>query len=62
MLGHPPVIVPVHWDNFEVALKNPPIPDTVVKPHLDFFVETVRKISPRTKVIIPSYRTPHTFG
>jgi L-ascorbate metabolism protein UlaG (beta-lactamase superfamily) len=60
-LDRPATVVPVHWDDFEVALKNPPIPDTAVKPHLDAFIATVRKISPRTRVLTPSYLTPYTF-
>ena len=60
-LGRPSVVVPVHWDNFETALTNPPKPDPDVKPHLDAFVATVRKISPRTKVVVPRYLTPYRF-
>ncbi|WP_329244466.1 MBL fold metallo-hydrolase [Actinoallomurus sp. NBC_01490] len=60
-LGRPSVVVPVHWDNFETALTNPPKPDPDVKPHLDAFVATVRKVSPRTKVVVPRYLTPYRF-
>lgn len=60
-LDRPATVVPVHWDNFEVALKNPPIPDRAAEPHLDAFVATVRKISPRTRILMPSYLTPYTF-
>ncbi|GAB3989543.1 MBL fold metallo-hydrolase [Actinoallomurus acanthiterrae] len=61
-LGRPSVVVPVHWDNFETELTNPPQPDPDVKPHLDAFVATVRKVSPRTKVVLPEYLTPYDFG
>ncbi|MDN3357746.1 MBL fold metallo-hydrolase [Actinomadura sp. DC4] len=61
-LGRPPVVVPVHWDNFETALTNPPKPDPSVKPHLDAFVAAVGKISPRTKVVLPEYLTPYRFA
>jgi L-ascorbate metabolism protein UlaG (beta-lactamase superfamily) len=61
-LGRPSVVVPVHWDNFETELTNPPRPDPQVKPHLDAFVAAVRKISPRTKVVLPQYLTPYRFG
>jgi hypothetical protein len=60
-LDRPATVVPVHWDNFEVALKNPPIPDKAAKPHLDAFVATVRRISPRTRILMPRYLTPYTF-
>jgi hypothetical protein len=60
-LDRPAAVVPVHWDNFEVALKNPPIHDKTAKPHLDAFVAAVGKISPRTRILTPSYLTPYTF-
>jgi L-ascorbate metabolism protein UlaG (beta-lactamase superfamily) len=60
-LDRPATVVPVHWDNFEVALQNPPIPDKAAKPHLDAFVATVRRISPRTRILMPRYLTPYTF-
>ncbi len=60
-LDHPATVVPVHWDDFEVPLKNPPTPDPVGKPHLDAFVKTVRRVSPRTRIVMPEYLTPYTF-
>ncbi|GAA4618886.1 MBL fold metallo-hydrolase [Actinoallomurus liliacearum] len=61
-LNRPSVIVPVHWDDFEVELDNPPKPDPSTKPHMDDFIATVQKISPRTKVVVPEYLTPYQFG
>jgi hypothetical protein len=52
-LNWPTTVVPVHWDNFEVPFVNPPADDRVVKPHLDDFIATVPRISPRTKIITP---------
>ncbi|MCO5987834.1 MBL fold metallo-hydrolase [Actinoallomurus spadix] len=61
-LGRPSVIVPVHWDDFETPLTNPPKPDPQVEPHLDAFVSTVRKVSPRSEIVLPSYLTPYHFA
>ncbi|MEU8203224.1 MBL fold metallo-hydrolase [Streptosporangium sp. NPDC049046] len=61
-LDMPGVVVPVHWDNFEVALRNPPQADEKSKKSLAEFVAAVRRVSPTTKVVIPDYLTPHTFG
>ncbi|MFB9681866.1 MBL fold metallo-hydrolase [Streptosporangium vulgare] len=61
-LDMPRVVVPVHWDNFEVALRNPPQTDEKSRKSLAEFVAAVRKVSPRTKVVIPDYLTPHTFA
>ncbi|GAA0831257.1 MBL fold metallo-hydrolase [Streptosporangium amethystogenes subsp. fukuiense] len=61
-LSNPRVVVPVHWDNFEVALKNPPQADEKSKKSLAEFVATVRRVSPGTRVVTPEYLTPYTFG
>ncbi|MEV0754274.1 MBL fold metallo-hydrolase [Streptosporangium sp. NPDC050280] len=61
-LDMPQVVVPVHWDNFEVALRNPPQADEKSRKSLAEFVAAVRRVSPGTKVVIPDYLTPHTFG
>ncbi|MFF1867441.1 MBL fold metallo-hydrolase [Kitasatospora herbaricolor] len=59
-LGGPRTVVPVHWDTFESALVNPVRPD----PHMDLaaFTAQVAQASPRTRVVVPDYLTPHTFG
>lgn len=59
-LGNPLTVVPVHWDTFERALVNPVRPD----PHMDLaaFTAQVAQASPRTRVVVPDYLTPHTFG
>ena len=54
--------MPVHWDDFEVALRNPPQADEKSRKSLAEFVAAVRRVSPETKVVIPDYLTPHTFG
>jgi L-ascorbate metabolism protein UlaG (beta-lactamase superfamily) len=61
-LNWPPTVVPVHWDNFEVALVNPPTTTPSDRARLDLFVASVRKAAPRTRVIVPEYLTPYTFA
>lgn len=57
-LGHPGVVVPVHWDNFEEPLSEPPRRDPVMD--LDGFVAQVHQKSPTSRIVIPDYRT--TYG
>jgi hypothetical protein len=54
-LDRPPVAVPVHRDDFEVALKGSPQPD----PSMDVadFVARIGQASPDTRVVVPDYRT-----
>ncbi|MFD0819383.1 MBL fold metallo-hydrolase, partial [Micromonospora zhanjiangensis] len=59
-LDRPAVVVPVHWDNFEVPLHNPPTQDGDPA-RFAAFVESVRRVSPRTRVIVPEYLTTYRF-
>jgi L-ascorbate metabolism protein UlaG (beta-lactamase superfamily) len=61
-LDKPRTVVPVHWDNFEVALENPPVDATGDAMGPDEFAEIVRKAAPRTEVVRPEYLTPYHFG
>ncbi|MEU9860818.1 MBL fold metallo-hydrolase [Streptomyces sp. NPDC047971] len=54
-LGHPPVVVPVHWDNFETPLRGPVVPDPTMD--LAGLIDQVRRESPSTRVVVPDYRT-----
>ncbi|MFD3915330.1 MBL fold metallo-hydrolase [Streptomyces sp. NPDC058603] len=54
-LGSPGVVVPVHWDNFEVPLSGPPLRDPGAD--LDGLVAGVRAASPASRVVVPDYRT-----
>jgi L-ascorbate metabolism protein UlaG (beta-lactamase superfamily) len=60
-LGRPKVVVPVHWDNFETDLRNPPAVAPADATRLDALIAAVRKASPRSQVIRPEYDTPYTF-
>ncbi|MER6643969.1 MBL fold metallo-hydrolase [Streptomyces anulatus] len=57
-LDRPGVVVPVHWDNFEEPLSEPPRRDPVMD--LDGFVAQVHQGSPTSRIVVPDYRT--TYG
>ncbi|MFI2431344.1 MBL fold metallo-hydrolase [Streptomyces sp. NPDC018693] len=54
-LDHPGVVVPVHWDNFEVPLGGSPVRD----PSMDLaaFLAQVARTSPGARAVVPDYRT-----
>lgn len=60
-LDWPATVVPVHWDNFEVPLHNPPTTTPNDQKRLDAFVAAVRQAAPRTEILLPRYLTPYTF-
>ncbi|WP_031522869.1 MBL fold metallo-hydrolase [Streptomyces sp. NRRL F-5123] len=59
-LGNPRVLVPVHWDNFETPLTEPPQRDPAVD--WDAFLGQVHATAPRSGVVLPAYLTPYRFG
>ncbi|MFF9346419.1 MBL fold metallo-hydrolase [Streptomyces sp. NPDC014734] len=56
-LDLPDVVVPVHWDNFEKPLAEPPRRDPSMD--LDAFVAQVRRVSPTSRVVVPDFRTTY---
>ncbi|MEH0843084.1 MBL fold metallo-hydrolase [Micromonospora sp. CPCC 205711] len=60
-LDHPRVVVPVHWDNFETPLVNPPTVAPADRERLDNLVAAVRRVSPRSRVLVPEYGTAYHF-
>ncbi|MDG4802641.1 MBL fold metallo-hydrolase [Micromonospora sp. WMMD980] len=60
-LGHPKVVVPVHWDNFETPLVNPPTVAATDRARLDALIAEVRRVSPRSRVLVPDYHTAYRF-
>ena len=60
-LDHPRTVVPVHWDDFETELRNPPPVAPRDRERLEAFVRAVRTASPRTRVLLPEYLTPYRF-
>ncbi|GGM19961.1 hypothetical protein GCM10011608_00710 [Micromonospora sonchi] len=61
-LDRPTTVVPVHWDNFETALTNPPPVSANDQAQLNKFLTAVRRVAPRTRVLLPRYLTPYTFA
>ncbi|MET8040194.1 MBL fold metallo-hydrolase [Micromonospora sp. NPDC005215] len=60
-LDYPKVIVPVHYDNFETALENPPTVAETDRTRLTDMIAAVRRISPRSRVLVPEYETAYHF-
>jgi L-ascorbate metabolism protein UlaG (beta-lactamase superfamily) len=60
-LDWPATVVPVHWDHFEVELRNPPTTTPTDQDRLDLFLAAVGKAAPRTRILLPEYLEPYTF-
>ncbi|MGC4887246.1 MBL fold metallo-hydrolase [Micromonospora sp. DT227] len=60
-LDHPRTVVPVHWDNFETPLTNPPTVAATDRARLDALIADVRRVSPRSRVVVPEYHTAYRF-
>ncbi|WBB70709.1 MBL fold metallo-hydrolase [Micromonospora sp. WMMD812] len=60
-LDHPKVVVPVHFDNFETELRNPPTVAPSDRKQLDQLIAAVRESSPRSRVLVPEYDTAYHF-
>lgn len=56
-LDNPGVVVPVHWDNFELSLDEPPVRDP--ETNLDTFLAEVGRVSPASRIVVPDYRTSY---
>jgi L-ascorbate metabolism protein UlaG (beta-lactamase superfamily) len=57
-LGYPPLVLPTHWDRFNVTY------DVSQQPaieRLQSFLDEVKEVSPKTKVIVPKYFDPITI-
>ena len=57
-LGYPPLVLPTHWDRFNVTY------DVSQEPaiqRLQSFIDEVKEASPKTKVIVPKYFEPITI-
>jgi L-ascorbate metabolism protein UlaG (beta-lactamase superfamily) len=59
VLGNPAVVLPTHWDRFNVpySVSQQPAID-----RLQSFVAEVKAVSPETKVIVPEYFQPVSIG
>jgi L-ascorbate metabolism protein UlaG (beta-lactamase superfamily) len=54
-LDYPPVVLPTHWDRFNVPFD---MPQTSARNDLDSFISEVKAASPKTRVIVPAYFDP----
>ncbi|HUA61181.1 MAG TPA: MBL fold metallo-hydrolase [Verrucomicrobiae bacterium] len=54
-LGNPPLVIPTHWDRFNVpySVSQQPAVD-----RLQSFIEEIKAVSPKTRVIVPEYFKP----
>ena len=57
-LDRPRTVILVHWDNFESPLRNPPSTDDVSERRLRAITAEIERVSPRTRVLRPTYLTP----
>ncbi|MEO3770091.1 MBL fold metallo-hydrolase [Micromonospora sp. B9E7] len=60
-LDYPKVVVPVHYDNFETELRNPPPVAETDRTRLNDMIAAIRRISPRSRVLVPEYETAYHF-
>lgn len=59
-LDQPATVVPVHWDNIERPLRNPPLRDPVSERELPRLLDEIERASPNSRVLVPEYWTPLT--
>lgn len=57
-LDLPRTVVLVHWDDFESPLHNPPRTDAGNRRRMRSITSEIRRVSPRTRVLQPTYRAP----
>ena len=55
VLGYPPLVIPTHWDRFNVTYAVSQEP--AVK-RLQSFLDEVHAVSPKTRIIVPEYFKP----
>jgi L-ascorbate metabolism protein UlaG (beta-lactamase superfamily) len=54
-LGYPPLVLPTHWDRFNVTYD---VSQGPAIQRLQSFIDEVKEASPKTKVIVPKYFDP----
>jgi hypothetical protein len=54
-LGNPPLVLPTHWDRFNVPHS---VSQAPAVRRLQSFLDEIRAASPRTRVIVPEYFKP----
>lgn len=56
-IGYPPLVLPTHWDRFNVPYSASQQPQIE---RLQLFIDEVKAASPKTRVIVPAYFKPIT--
>lgn len=54
--GHPPVVIPTHWDNFRLPYGYSQ--EAGVERNIEPFIRTAAEVSPATRVITPTHLEP----
>jgi len=55
VLGNPPVVIPTHWDRFNVPYS---VSQEPAVRRLQSFLDEIKSASPKTRVIVPEYFKP----
>jgi len=55
VLGNPPVVIPTHWDRFNVGYS---VSQEPAVRRLQSFLDEVKSVSPTTRIIVPEYFKP----
>jgi len=55
VLGYPRLVLPTHWDRFNVPYE---VSQKPAIERLESFISEVRAVSPKTRVLVPSYFQP----
>ena len=58
-LGYPPLVMPTHWDRFNVGYD---VPQQPAIDRLQSFIAEVKAVSPHTEVKVPTYFVPIVVG
>jgi len=54
-LGNPPIVIPTHWDRFNVPYS---VSQEPAVRRLKSFIDEVETASPNTRVVVPEYFKP----
>lgn len=54
-LGYPPIVIPTHWDRFNVPYS---VSQEPAVRRLQSFLDEVKSVSPKTRIIVPEYFHP----
>ena len=58
VLNYPATVIPTHWDSFTIPYNAPQ--DDQLK-QLESFKKEIKRVSPKTKIIVPKYFQPISF-